>query len=140
MSYLIDTNVLSEIRRRSTNAQVLDWQSKQDLAQCWVSVLSFAEILNGTELVRKTDPTFASTLDEWNQKVLRETYHGRILSVTLDVCEARAKLNPERTLPFADSLIAATAQCHGLKLVTRHTEDFQDLGIELINPWETPSD
>lgn len=140
MAYLVDTNVISEIRKRSADPQVLAWQAKQDIVECWVSVLSFAEILNGTERIRRTDVNFARILDTWYQNILLDLYQGRILPVTLEICHIRAKFTSERTLPFADALIAATAKRHGLTLVTRNTKDFQDLGIKLINPWEGPSE
>lgn len=138
MAYLIDTNVISEVRRKSANAQVLDWQSGHDLSECWLSVLTLMEIRNGTQRIRKADPEFARKLDTWYQGELLGFYSGRILPVTLEVCETRADFSSDRTLPELDALLAATAKQHNLTLVTRNLKDFEGLGIDLINPWEHP--
>ena len=137
MSCLLDTNVLSEIRRKSADAHVVAWQAEQCLGACWLSVLTLMEIRNGTERVRKADPTFAQKLDVWYKELL-SVYEGRILSVTLPVCETRSGFSTDRTLAAIDALIGATAKQHGLTLVTRNVKDFEGLGIELINPWEHP--
>ncbi|MGB0258042.1 MAG: type II toxin-antitoxin system VapC family toxin [Coraliomargarita sp.] len=138
MAFLIDTNVLSEIRRKSADEHVLEWQAGQDLSDSWLSVLTLMEIRNGTERVRKADPTFAGKLDVWYDQELLSSYEGRVLPVTLAVCETRAAFPTERTLPEIDALIGATAKQHDLTLVTRNVKDFQGLGIDLVNPWEHP--
>lgn len=136
MAFLIDTNVLSEIRKKSADSNVLRWQNKHDLADSWVSVLTLMEIRSGTERVRHTEPAFAQKLDAWYHEVLLNAYDGRILAVSSAICEIRAALGAGRTQPEIDALIAATAKYHNLVLVTRNTKDFQDLGIKLLNPWE----
>jgi len=140
MAFLIDTNVVSELRRKTANPHVLQWQQQYSIELSWISTLSILEILDGTERVRKSDPIFAQKLDNWYQNILLKAYSGRILSVTQSTCEIKASLSIERTLPFADGLIAATAKEHQLTLVTRNVKDFEDLGINLINPWEHPID
>lgn len=138
MPFLIDTNVVSELRRQSANEHVMGWQQEHDITQSWISVLSLLEIREGAESVRKSDPVFAGKLDHWYQHILLTVYSGRILPVTLDVCEVKASFQISRTLPYADALIGATAKHHNLTLVTRNTKDFEDFGIHLINPWEHP--
>lgn len=139
MPFLIDTNVLSEIRRKSADAQVLRWQADRDLGECWVSVITLMEIRNGTQRIREADPIFAQKLDAWYQDVLLPTYKGRILPVTLSVCETRAEFSNDRTLPALDALMGATAKYNKLTLVTRNVKDFKGLGIQLLNPWEHPT-
>tara|TARA_R110002111_G_scaffold238869_1_gene300588 strand:- start:70 stop:492 length:423 start_codon:yes stop_codon:yes gene_type:complete len=137
MAYLIDTNVLSEVRKRSANPAVLQWQANHKLSELWVSVINLMEIRNGTEQIRLKDPDFATALDHWYQDRLLPIYKNRILTVTLSICETRANLPQDRTLPPLDALIAATAKYHHLTIVTRNTKDFEGLGLDLINPWET---
>jgi len=136
MPYLIDTNVLSEVRKRSANRAVLRWQKDHNLSEFWVSVISLMEIRNGTEQIRLKDALFAEELDRWYQDRLLASYENRILPVTLPVCEIRATFPRDRTLPQLDALLAATAKHHKLTVVTRHTKDFEGLGLDLINPWE----
>lgn len=136
MPFLLDTNVVSEIRRRSAAPQVVEWQQTHRLSEYWVSVISLMEIRNGTEKVRSQDPSFAAELDTWYADRLLPAYEGRILPVTLPVCEVRATLTQKRTLPPLDALIAATAKYHKLTIATRNIKDFEGLGIDLINPWE----
>jgi predicted nucleic acid-binding protein len=138
MAYLLDTNVVSELRRKSANEHVVEWQKSCELSELWISVLSMLEIRNGTERVRRSDSAFAQKLDSWYQNVLLMVYSGRILPVSLGICETRAALPADRTLPFTDGLIGATAKQHGLTLVTRNIKDFEGMGIELLNPWDYP--
>ncbi len=140
MAFLLDTNVVSELRRQSADQQVLDWQKSHNINESWLSVLTLLEIRHGTERVRKPDPVFAAKLDDWYHNILLKIYSGRILPVTLDTCEIKASFGGDRTLALADALIGATAKQHDLTLVTRNTKDFEDLGINLINPWERPHD
>lgn len=136
MAFLVDTNVVSELRRKTANEHVLAWQSRYDISEFWVSVLTMMEIRDGTERIRNIDPSFAKKLDEWYYNNLLTVYSGRILPVTLEVCEIRSTHGTKRTLPFTDGLIGATAKVNNLALVTRNVKDFQDFGISLINPWE----
>jgi predicted nucleic acid-binding protein len=136
MAFLLDTNVLSELRRRSAAVPVVAWQTSHKLSEFYVSVISLMEIRNGTEKVRAKDPVFAEKLDSWYHERLLPAYRRRILQVDLKVAETRSTLSPHRTLPHSDALIAATAKHHRLTIVTRNTKDFEGLGIDLTNPWE----
>jgi len=141
MGYLVDTNVLSELRK-GTHADTLvqQWQSGRRSSDLWLSVLTLMEIKNGIEQVRRKDSLFADKLDRWYAEHLLSEFSGRILEVNLPICELRASFPSERTLPNLDALIAATAKYHGLTIVTRNTKDFEGLGIELLNPWEAASE
>lgn len=136
MFFLLDTNVLSELRRRSAAPQVVQWQKSYKLSDFYVSVISLMEIRNGTERVRSKDAVFAGKLDAWYAKRLLPAYEGRILPVTLRVCEIRATFPQDRTLPPLDALLAASAKYHRLTIATRNTKDFEGLGVKLVNPWE----
>lgn len=136
MAFLLDTNVVSELRRKSVDPRVFAWQNNYAVEESWLSVLTLMEIRWGTERVRSKDTTFAAELDRWYRDVLLKIYTGRILPVTLEICEARALLPDKRTLPVIDGLIGATAKRHSLSLVTRNVKDFRGFGLHLVNPWE----
>lgn len=136
MSFLLDTNVISEVRRRSAAPQVVEWQKSNPVSAYTVSVVSLMEIRNGAERVRTKDIAFAEKLENWYTNRLLPTYHGRILPVTLRICEVRATFPQNRMLPPLDAILAATAKYHRLTIATRNTKDFEGLGIKLVNPWE----
>jgi predicted nucleic acid-binding protein len=122
--------------RRSAAPQVVEWQKSNPVSAYTVSVVSLMEIRNGTERVRTKDTAFAEKLDNWYTNRLLPAYHGRILPVTLRICEVSATFPQNRTLPPLDAILAATAKYHRLTIATRNTKDFEGLGIELVNPWE----
>lgn len=136
MSFLLDTNVISEVRRRAAAPQVVGWQKSHPVSDYHVSVISLMEIRNGTERVRAKDTAFAEKLDNWYANRLLPTYHKRILAVTLRICEVRATFPLDRPLPPLDAILAATAKYHRLTIATRNTKNFEGLGINLVNPWE----
>lgn len=136
MPYLIDTNVVSELRRKSADPCVLNWQAQYDLTESWISVLTLMEIRIGIERVRPTDQPFAERLSQWYKNTLLAAYKDRTLPIDLAICETRVLFDTRRTLPLADALIGATAKHHNLTLATRNTKDFEGLGIQLVNPWK----
>lgn len=136
MSYLIDTNVLSELRRREPNAQVVAWMQARPRQSLYLSVLSLGEIRKGIEGV--ADAAFRQALTDWLEVELRHYFVGRLLDVDTAVADrwGRVQAASGRSLPVIDGLLAATALQHDLSLVTRNTRDFEGLGIRLINPWQ----
>jgi len=136
LSYLIDTNVLSELRRREPNAQVVAWMQARPRQSLYLSVLSLGEIRKGIEGV--ADPAFRQALTDWLEVELRHYFVGRLLDIDEAVADrwGRVQATSGRTLPVIDGLLAATALQHDLSLVTRNTRDFEGLGIRLINPWQ----
>ncbi|NBB78954.1 MAG: PIN domain-containing protein [Verrucomicrobia bacterium] len=137
MAFLIDTNLVSELRKRhNANPSVLAWQKHVRAIDQWISVISLMEIRIGVLKAETSDAAFAQKLDLWYHRRLLPAYRGRILPVDLKVAEMRSTLSPHRTLPHSDALIAATAKHHRLTIATRNTKDFEGLGIDLINPWE----
>jgi predicted nucleic acid-binding protein len=135
LSYLIDTNVLSELRRKKANARVAAWIEARPRQSLYLSVLSLGEIRKGIESV--ADVAFRQILADWLEVDLSRYFVGRLLDVNERVTDrwGRVQAAAGRTLPVIDGLLAATALEHDLTLVTRNTQDFEGVGIEIVNPW-----
>jgi len=138
MPYLLDTNVLSEPCRASSNPSVLAWLKNLNPLEVYLSVLTFGEIEKGGSLMppgpRKT------ALREWLQHDLPERFRGRVLSVDPEVAAAWGELDAQgqrmgRPLPAVDGLLLATAKAHDLTFATRNVRDCGDRGVEVLNPW-----
>ena len=134
MTFLLDTNVLSEPGRRQPHATVVDWLRQQDPEQLFVSVLTLGEIAFGTEARARRDPLAGRRFIEW-LGMLRTNYGERVLPVTGEIAESWGRLRARRPLPVIDGLLAATALVHRLTLVTRNVRDFEGLGVRLLDPW-----
>lgn len=135
--YLLDTNVISELRKLSNGkadpvfAQWFDAIAPDIL---YTSVITLFEIENGILLLERRDPSQAKILRDWSEKV-RTSLHGRILSIDEPVamhCAATFVPNPR---PWRDAFIGSTAAVHRFTLVTRNVRDFQGLDIDIVNPW-----
>lgn len=135
MSYLIDTNVLSELRRKQADARVVAWMQARPRQSLYLSVLSLGEIRKGIEGV--ADAAFRQTLSDWLEVELPNYFVGRLLAIDGQVADrwGRVQARAGRTLPAIDGLLAATALQHDLVLVTRNVKDFEGLGVQLVNPW-----
>jgi predicted nucleic acid-binding protein len=135
MSYLLDTNVLSELRRKQPDAGVSVWIAQRPASTLYLSVLTLGELRKGIEGM--SDPDRRLALSDWMQTDLAAFFLGRILSVDASVADRWGQLVAiaGRPLPAIDSLLAATALVHGLTMVTRNTKDFEGLGVEVVNPW-----
>lgn len=135
MSYLLDTNVLSELRRKTPNAGVVGWFSRRPASTLFLSVLTLGELRKGVEGVVDADRRVA--LLDWLEVELPAFFTGRVLPVDNHVADRWGRLLAAagRPLPAIDSLIGATAAHHGLSLVTRNVRDYADLGLDVINPW-----
>lgn len=136
MSYLIDTNVLSELVRRKPDAKVIDWFENVADEALHISVLTLGEIRKGVELLR--DDVRKEKLRLWLEHDLPGWFGARVLGVNLAVSDRWGRLLAEMERPVAaiDSLLAATALHHELRMVTRNTRDFDFPGLEVINPWK----
>ena len=136
MGYLIDTNVLSELRRKQADARVVAWMQARPRQSLYLSVLSLGEIRKGIEGV--ADAAFRQTLTDWLEVDLPNWFVGRLLDIDAQVADrwGRVQASAGRTLPAIDGLLAATALQHDLTLVTRNTKDFAGLNLRLIDPWE----
>lgn len=137
MSYLLDTNVVSELSRREPNPRVKAWFKSVPNSALHLSVLSLGEIRKGVELL--TDAKRKERLRLWLENDLPAWFEERLLPVDADICDRWGRLlaAAHRPLPAIDSLLAATALHHELRIVTRNTSDFQFDDIETINLWES---
>jgi len=137
MCYLIDTNVVSELRKKTKcDPHVRKWQDGVVETDVYISVISMMEIKYGIPRVMGKDTAFGKVLEEWYVNQVRPAFKGRVLPVDLSVAECCSEIMALRTRGMADGLIAATAKIHGLVLVTRNLADFEDVEIDLVNPWE----
>ena len=135
MKFLLDTNVISEIRKRErAHANVRRWVAGTPATDIGTSVVVLAEILRGIELKRRSDPDQARALDRWFAQ-MRTRLGDRVLAVDEPVGEAWARLSVPDPLPFIDGLLAATAMVHNLILVTRNTADVIRTGVSLLDPF-----
>ena len=137
MRVLLDTNVLSELRRSVGDPSVRAAVSAIADENLFVSVLTIGEITKGLTLLEPGKKRAA--LQKWVQGI-EQGYADRVLSVDLEICTIWGKLTANArkrgiTVPAVDGLIAATAQRHGLHLMTRNIGDYEETGTMLINPW-----
>ena len=135
MSYLIDTNVLSELRKRTPDPRVVAWVDARPPSTLFISVLTLGEIRRGVDLM--TDEARRLKLLDWLETELPAWFAGRMLVVDAAVADHWGRLlaRARRPLPAIDSLLAATAAHHDLQLVTRNVADFAGVDVALINPW-----
>ena len=136
--WLLDTNVLSELRRPKPNQRVIEFVASQSLDLLYVSVVTFAEIRFGIELVK--DVSRRMELNEWLTHSLRPMFENRVLEITEEiVLKWRLLVEDGRkaghTFAQPDLLIAATALHHGLTIVTRDTSEYEQANVPVINPW-----
>lgn len=139
MNYLIDTNVISEIRKRDRcDLQVAAWYASIDEKSIYLSVLVLGEIRRGIERVRPADPAQARALETWLNQVT-ELFSDRILPVDHAVADAWGRMGAGRPLATIDSLLAATAKVNRMTLVTRNAPDVAGLDVSALNPFESRS-
>jgi toxin FitB len=131
--YLVDTNVLSEARRGSSEAR--QWLRSVDPAMVYLSVITLGEIMRGIALKERSDPAFASRLLRWLVD-LQHDHADRIMPISDRVAVEWGRLAADRPRGMADGLIAATAIVYGKVIVTRNVSDFADARVPVINPWE----
>lgn len=140
MSWLLDTNVLSELRRRAPDARVRRWVAERPASTLYLSVLTLGEIRKGVEAL--VDASRRPALLDWLETELPAFFLGRILPVDARVADVWGRMVAQagRPVPAIDSLLAATAQAHGLVLVTRNVRDMRDLGVAVFDPWVQQAD
>jgi hypothetical protein len=135
VSYLIDTNIISELRKGDRcDPAVAAWWAKVDENELWTSALVLGEIRRGIELARRHDPQKAKVLESWLEEVIYG-FGDRILDVDAQVADEWGRMNAIRPLPVIDALIAATARANSLTFVTRNVSDVQGVGVDLLNPF-----
>jgi predicted nucleic acid-binding protein len=136
LKFLLDTNVISEIRKlERTDPNVAKWVAQTPVKEIGTSVLVLAEIRRGIELKRRRDAEQAAALDRWFAQ-MRTRLGDRVLPIDEPIAEAWALLSVPDRLPLIDGLLAATAKVHGLMLVTRNTADVARTGVAILDPFK----
>ncbi|MEM9035379.1 MAG: type II toxin-antitoxin system VapC family toxin [Actinomycetota bacterium] len=134
--YLLDTNVVSELRKRERAAtSVLTWFDAHTSADLWLSVLTIGELRRGALLVARRDAAAGQAIGSWLESVIAD-FGDRLLPVSTPIVERWARLNVPDPVPVVDGLLAATALEHDLALVTRNAQDVASTGAVLVNPFE----
>ena len=134
--YLLDTNVISELRKRNADTHVVQWAKQQSASQLYLSAISILEIEMGILQLKRKDHRQADLINRWlEQRVLPE-FSERILPVDSAVARCCARLHVPNPQSERDALIAATALTHHMAVVTRNTKDFARTNVVLINPWQ----
>ena len=136
MNYLLDTNVISELRKGPRcDPSLKSWYASIPEKNIYLSVLVVGEIRNGIERLRARDPLQADVLEKWLEAV-KEASAGRVLPVDEQISEVWGHLGSVRPLPVVDGLLLATAKAHGMTLVTRDMLDTRNLDVRVLNPFE----
>lgn len=135
MSYLIDTNVLSELRRREPDPNVVNWLERRPATTLYLSVLTLGELRKGIDAL--PEGVRRRALLDWLEIELPAFFSGRLLTIDARIADRWGHLLAQagRPMPAIDSLLAATALTHDLILVTRNLRDFQYPGLSVIDPW-----
>lgn len=134
--YLLDTNIISELRKPRPHGAVIAWVATNPLSAAHISAVSLYELQTGTERTRPQDPLKAQELDNWIREVEQS-----IAVVPLGIVEARMTAHLMKNLSqdlLIDAMIAATAIANGLTVATRNTQDFERFGVPLVNPFLFP--
>ncbi|WP_408640122.1 type II toxin-antitoxin system VapC family toxin [Cutibacterium equinum] len=134
MRYLLDTNVLSDLRKRANNP-LNEWFANQARADVAISAISILELERGISLKERRDPRAGAQLRRWLEIDVATAFRASILPVDERVAKVAATLHVPGPMPEMDALIAATALVHGLVLVTRNTRDFSRSGVPVIDSW-----
>jgi len=136
VNYLIDTNIISEVRKADRcDPKVSDWYASIGDDSLYLSVLVVGEIRKGIELARTKDPAQARALEKWLAAVIA-AFGDRILPIDDAIAEEWGRMSAKRPVPTIDALLAATAAVHDMTLVTRNTSDVANLGARILDPFE----
>ncbi|MCL2122733.1 MAG: type II toxin-antitoxin system VapC family toxin [Desulfovibrionaceae bacterium] len=134
--YLLDTNVISELRKGTkADSRVKAWAEQVDMQFMHISVVSILEIRLGILSIQRKDTAQAGILNSWLSRQVIPAFAGRIIPVDIDVALRCAELHVPDPRSDREALIAATALVHRLTVVTRDTKDFQPTGVRTLNPW-----
>ncbi len=139
MMYVLDTNVVSELRKvkiGKADANVAAWAASVDAAALFVSAITIMELETGVLLVERRDAAQGAMLRTWLAQHVLPEFTGRVLPVDTAVAQRCAKLHVPDRCADRDALIAATALVHGMTVVTRNVADFVATGVTLFNPWD----
>lgn len=135
MSFLLDTNVVSEVRKGGRcDAKVAHWYAGTEPDELFLSVLTLGEIRKGVERIRSRDPAQGHALERWLAE-LGTIYADRLIAVSRDIVDVWGRMAAIRPIPVVDGLLAATANVHGLTLATRNVSNVAGLGIKVFDPF-----
>ena len=134
MNFLLDTNIISEVRKPRPEPRVLEWILGVDDDRQFISAITIGEIRRGAAGLRGRDPVRAASLDAWVDRTMR-VFSARTLPITAEVADTWGTLVAGRHLAVPDGLIAATALVEGMTVVTRNVKDFEGLGVRVFNPF-----
>lgn len=134
MAFLLDTNVISEARKQSSDSKVRTWLASVPESELYLSVLVVGEVRQGIERLRRRDPAQAAPYDSWLSSLLHG-FADRLVPVTVEVCEEWGRLNVPDPLPVVDGLMAATAKVRDWTFVTRDVGGLAQTGARLLNPF-----
>jgi toxin FitB len=131
--YLLDTNVISELRKSRPHGAVVAWLSALNESDIHISAVTLGEIQAGIEITREQDPAKASEIEAWADQLAGA---WNVLPMDAATFRVWAKLMHRRSESLSeDAMIAATARVHGLQIATRNVKDFKDFGVRVINPY-----
>jgi predicted nucleic acid-binding protein len=137
LSYLLDTNVLSEMRRpRRAPQNFRAWLASADAHDFYLSPVTLLEIEVGALRAARKELSHAKILRAWIDENIRPNFDARIIPIEEEIALRCAALHVPNGRPYADALIAATALVYGLTVVTRNVRHFEPLGVRLLNPWD----
>lgn len=137
--YLLDTNVISELRKAKSsqsNKNVTAWAKDIFPSSLFISVITLLELEIGILLVERRDQPQGAILRSWLNAHVLPVFSERILLIDVAVAQCCAKLHVPNPRSDRDAIIAATALVHGMTVVTRNVSDFDQTGVEILNPWE----
>ena len=131
--FLLDTNIVSELRKPKPHGGVVAWVSAQEATSLYVSAMTIAELQRGVEMTRERDSEKALQIEAWLEQL---TYTGQVLAMDAAVCREWARLMHRRSAALVeDAFIAATATVHRMVVVTRNVRDFKIFGVQTLNPF-----
>ncbi len=137
MSYLLDTNVVSALRKPDRNPRVRAWALTISPADLFVAAHTIAEIERGVIAKERTDPAQGGVLRRWFEDRVLPAFGGRVLSFDLPAARILATYRVPEHAPYADAVIAAVAESAGKVVVTRNVRHIQPLGVRCLDPWES---
>lgn len=136
--YLLDTNVVSELRKARAgraHEKVTAWAATAPVASLFVSVITIQELEIGILLAERRDPPQGAILRTWLEGHVLPAFADRVLPIDMPIARRSATLHVPDPRPVRDALIAATALVHGFTLVTRNVGDFEPTGVKILDPW-----
>lgn len=133
--FLLDTNIVAEVRKPAGDPNVKAWIETVDSMQLYISVLVVGEIRQGIDRLARRDAMQAEVYETWLHRLYRD-HHDRIIPLSAPIAEAWGRLNVPDPLPVVDGLMAATAKVRGFTLVTRDTATLARTGVRLLDPFE----